>query len=68
MIKPQRYKILYKGTNVFAEKLIKSFNSYLRVVGFFFFYLSFTNNEKNLASFLDIRKHGLVVGNIHHAF
>ena len=38
MIKPQRYKILYQGTDVFAEKLIKSFNSYLRVVGFFFFF------------------------------
>ena len=63
MIKPQRYKILYKGTGVFAEKLI---NSYLRVV--VIFYLSFTNNEKNLASFLDIRPHGLVVGKIHHAF
>ena len=66
MIKPQRYKILYKGTGVFAEKLIKTFNSYLRAV--VFFYLSFTNNEKNLASFLDIRPHGLVVGKIHHAF
>ena len=37
MIKPQRYKILYKGTGVFAEKLIKTFNSYLRVVVFFTF-------------------------------
>ena len=42
MIKPQRYKILYKGTGVFAEKLIKTLNSYLRAVVFFFTFLSLT--------------------------
>ena len=51
---------------VFAEKLIKTFNSNLRVV--VFFYLPFANNEKNTASFLDVRPHVLAVGNIHYAF
>ena len=51
---------LYYGTVVFAEKLIKNFNSYLRAI-VFFFHLPFDNNEKNPASFLDIRRHVLVV-------
>ena len=37
------------------KKLIKNFNSYLKAI--VFFYLPFANNEKNPASFLDIRPH-----------
>ena len=58
-------KFLYCGTVVFAEKLIKNFNSYLRAI-VFFFYLPFANNEKNPASFLDIRPHVLVVAECEH--
>ena len=57
-------KFLYCGTVVFAEKLIKNFNSYLRA--YRFFYLPFANNEKNPASFLDIRPHVLVVAECEH--
>ena len=40
-----RYKFL---SSVFSWKLIKTFNSYLRVVRFF--YLPFANSEKNPAN------------------
>ena len=66
MIKSQRYKFLYRGKSVYAEKLIKTFNSYLRVVGFLT--VPFANNGGEKSSTLDIRPHVLVVGNIHYAF